>query len=158
MTDSPTGGITFGLASGVITAMGLMVGLYSGTHLKLVVVGGIICMAIADACSDSFGMHVSEEAKHHPIHKDIWASTVRTFVSEFLTELTFLVPVLIFKLSTAVLVGVGWGLSLLAVLSYRIARSQGRNPFIVVGEHLLMALLVVAATRFAGDWVSHIVK
>ena len=32
-------GFNFGLTSGIITTLGLMVGLHSGTHLKLVVIG-----------------------------------------------------------------------------------------------------------------------
>ena len=35
-------GVSFGLTSGVITTLGLMVGLYSGTHSRTVVIGGIL--------------------------------------------------------------------------------------------------------------------
>jgi len=42
-------GLSFGLTSGIITTLGLMVGLHSGTHSRLVVIGGILTIAIADA-------------------------------------------------------------------------------------------------------------
>ena len=55
-------GLGFGLTSGVITTLGLLVGLNAGTHSKKIVLGGILLIAIADALSDALGIHISEEA------------------------------------------------------------------------------------------------
>jgi acid phosphatase family membrane protein YuiD len=65
MKDSLRTGISFGLTSAVITTLGLMVGLHSGTHSKIVVLAGILTIAIADAFSDALGIHVSECLNHH---------------------------------------------------------------------------------------------
>jgi len=46
-------GLSFGLTSGVITTLRLMVGLHSGTRSRTVVIGGILTIAIADAMSDA---------------------------------------------------------------------------------------------------------
>lgn len=46
-------GFSFGLTSGVITTLGLIVGLHSSTHSDLSVIGGILSIAIADAMSDA---------------------------------------------------------------------------------------------------------
>jgi len=62
MKPSLKAGFSFGLTSGIITTLGLMVGLHSGTHSKIIVLGGILMIAIADAISDSLGMHISTEA------------------------------------------------------------------------------------------------
>ena len=51
-------GFSFGLTSGAITTLGLMVGLHSGTHSKVVVMGGILVIAVADALSDALGIHI----------------------------------------------------------------------------------------------------
>ena len=75
-------GLSFGLTSGIITTLGLMVGLAIGTELRLVVIGGIITIAVADALSDAFGMHLSQEASHKS-HKHVWESTLATFLSKF---------------------------------------------------------------------------
>jgi VIT1/CCC1 family predicted Fe2+/Mn2+ transporter len=147
-------GFSFGLTSGIITTLGLMVGLYSGTHSQLVVIGGILIIAIADALSDAFGIHISEESqgKHSP--KEIWESTFSTFLSKFAFASTFIVPVLLFELLTAVLVSVVWGLSLLSILSFYIAKQQKTKPWEVIGEHLIIALVVIAITYYVGSWVS----
>ena len=55
-------GFSFGLTSGIITTLGLMVGLNYGTSSKLAVIGGILTIAIADASSDALGIHISEES------------------------------------------------------------------------------------------------
>ena len=47
-----------------------------------------------------------------------------------------------------------WGLSAVAVLSYVISRTEKTNAWKVVLEHLVIALVVVTATHFLGDWIS----
>lgn len=154
MREALKTGISFGLTSGVITTLGLMVGLHSGTHSKLVVLGGILMIAIADAFSDALGIHVSEESENIHTRRQIWASTVSTFLSKFMFALTFVIPVVLFQLSIAILVSVLWGLGVLAILSYKIAISQGTKPWRVIAEHLLIALAVIVITHFVGDWIS----
>ena len=154
MREALTTGISFGLTSGVVTTLGLMVGLHSGTHSKLAVLGGVLMIAIADAFSDALGIHISEESENVHTRKQVWASTVSTFLSKFIFALTFVIPVVLFELSIAILVSVVWGLGILAILSYKIAMSQGKNPWRVIAEHLLIAIAVIMITHFVGDWIS----
>ena len=103
MKDSLRTGVSFGLTSAVITTLGLMVGLHSGTHSKIVVLAGILLIAVADAFSDALGIHVSEEAENTHTAKQIWGATIATFLTKFLFAMTFLVPVLLLSLSTAII-------------------------------------------------------
>jgi VIT1/CCC1 family predicted Fe2+/Mn2+ transporter len=154
MRDSLRTGVTFGLTSAVITTLGLMVGLQSGTGSKLVVVGGVLTIAIADAFSDALGIHVSEESENVHTTRQIWGATIATFLAKFIFALTFIVPVLLLPLFTAVVVSVVWGLSILAILSYFMARAQGERPWKIIGEHVLIAGLVIVITHWVGHWVS----
>ena len=131
-----------------------MVGLHSGTHSKLAVIGGILTIAIADAFSDALGIHISEESEGRHASREIWESTIFTFSSKLVFALTFLIPVLLLELSTAVVVGIVWGLLVLSLLSYRIAREQKGSPWKVVSEHLIVALVVIVAAHYVGDWLS----
>ena len=153
MKDSLRKGVSFGLTSAVITTLGLIVGLHSGTHSRIVVLAGILTIAVADAFSDALGIHISEEAENAHTAKEIWGATVATFLTKFLFAMTFLVPVLLLSLSAAIIVNLIWGLSILAVLSYIIARSQGKPPWKIVGEHLVIAMIVIALTHWVGDWI-----
>lgn len=131
-----------------------MVGLHSGTHSRLAIIGGVLTIAIADAFSDALGMHISEEAENVHTAREIWIATGVTFLTKFLMALTFLVPLLLLPLPTAIFVGVGWGLVVLAVLSYQLARAQRKRPWKVIGEHLVIAVAVVTTTHVLGDWVA----
>ena len=154
MKHSVKTGFSFGLTSGIITTLGLMVGLHSGTHSKLAVIGGIFIIAIADAFSDALGIHISEEAENKHVTKEIWQSTISAFVSKFVFALTFIFPILLFELSTAIVVSVIWGLSVLGILSFSIAKAQKAKPWKVVVEHLIIALVVIVVTHYVGDWIS----
>lgn len=143
-------GASFGLTSGVITTLGLMVGLYSGTQSTMVVVGGIITIAIADAMSDALGMHIAEESKGVHTHAEVWLTTIATFLAKFLMALTFLVPILLFDLGAAIIVGALWGLSVIAWLSYRMALAQGTAPWKVIGEHVGITVLVIVLSHLVG--------
>lgn len=146
-------GFSFGLTSGIITTLGLMVGLHSGTGSRLVVLGGILTIAIADAFSDALGIHMAEESENIHSSKEIWESTVSTFFSKFLFALTFVIPILIFELSTAIILSIIWGLSVLGLISLSMAKEQRRKPGKVVAEHLVIALLVIVITHYVGDWI-----
>jgi len=149
-------GFSFGLTSAIITTLGLIVGLHSGTHSRLVVIGGILTIAIADAFSDALGIHISEESENTHSTKEIWESTIATFLSKFVFATTFIVPVLVFSLTTAIIVNIVWGLSLLGIFSFYMAKEQKVKPWGVISEHLFIALVVIVITHFVGALVSSI--
>jgi len=146
-------GLSFGLTSGVITTLGLLVGLDAGTHSQPIVLGGILTIAVADSLSDAMGIHLAEESKNNVLTSHIWESTIATFLAKLGIALTFAVPVLLVSLHTAILVSILWGLLLLTMLSVLLARSQRIAPWKVISEHLLIALCVVALSYFVGDWI-----
>jgi len=158
MKDSLRTGITFGMTSAVITTLGLMVGLHSGTHSRAVVLGGILTIAIADAFSDALGIHISEEAENAHTVRQIWGATIATFIAKFLFALTFAVPVFLFSLSSAILLSLVWGLSILTLLSFAIAKLQHEPPWKIIAEHLLIAIIVIGITHWTGDWIAKLLN
>jgi len=153
MKQSLKTGFSFGLTSGVITTLGLMAGLHTGTHSRLAVIGGIVTIAVADALSDALGIHIAEESKNNGFVSEIWESTIATFVAKFLIAMTFVAPVLLLPLEDAMTVSVMWGLSLLAVLSYLLARAQQIPAWKVIAEHVVIGVSVIAITHYVGDWI-----
>lgn len=156
MRHSIQTGFSFGLTSAVITTLGLLVGLSSGTHSKTVVMGGILTIAVADALSDALGIHLSEESEGKHTQKQIWTSTLSTFLTKFGVTMTFLVPVLLFPLTRAVFANIAWGFFLIAAFSTYIGNEGEMKPWKVVGEHLAIATLVVITTHYLGIWISSI--
>ena len=154
MRDSLKKGFSFGLTSGIITTLGLIVGLGSSTNSKIVVIGGILAIAIADALSDSLGIHISEESENRHTQREIWESTVSTFLSKFFFAMTFIIPILFFQLSVAIIMSVIWGLSMITIFSAYMAIQQRVKIYKVVLEHLFIAILVIIATHYVGSWIA----
>ncbi|HDQ22816.1 MAG TPA: hypothetical protein ENN28_02455 [Candidatus Uhrbacteria bacterium] len=147
-------GFSFGLTSGVITTLGIMIGLNASTGSKIVVIGGIISIAIADAFSDALGIHVSVESEAKYSEKQIWSATLSTFFAKFIFALTFIVPILLFSNSIAILISALWGILLLSIYSFYLAKRQKIKPHKVIAEHLLIAIAVIIITHFAGQWIA----
>ena len=144
-------GLSFGLTSGVITTLGLLIGLAASTNSKSVVLSGIIMIAIADALSDAMGMHVSEEEGTHDANRQVWQATFSTFAGKFIAALTFTLPILLFDaLIVGVICSIIWSVFLLAIFSWHLARMHKTNAFKVIGEHLLIASIVIMITYFLG--------
>ncbi|MCW3981866.1 MAG: hypothetical protein NWE81_01940 [Candidatus Bathyarchaeota archaeon] len=146
-------GVGFGLTSGVITTLGVIVGLHSATQSRLAVLAGIVVLAVSDALSDAMGIHISEEAETEHTAREIWETSLLTFLSKLLVSLTFIVPVSVLELYTAILTSAAWGMLLITVFSVFMAKSQDQARHWVVAEHLIIAGLVVVIAHYLGDFV-----
>jgi len=147
-------GLSFGMMSGIITTLGLMVGLHAGTHSQSAVLGGIIIIAVADAFSDALGIHISEEAENVHTAGEIWLATFSTFFSKFIFSSLFIIPVLLFDLKTAVNVSICAGFALIVIISSLLAKQQNSSPWKVIVEHVLVACIVIVLTHNIGNLVS----
>ncbi len=151
-------GLSFGLTSGVITTIGLMVGVYSGTHSSVAVIASILTIAIADAMSDALGIHIAEESENVHTKKEVWVATLTTFFAKFLVSSTFLIPLFLAELKTAVIINIIWGTAIMVVYNYIIGKKQEQSTWGVIFEHLFIAFLVIVVTYFIGVWVNQIVE
>ena len=149
-------GFSFGLTSGIITTLGLMVGLYSGTHSQLVVIGGILIIAIADAFSDSMSIHISQEFENKITHKEVWESTFATFIFKFSFSSIFIIPVLFLDLKIAIMLCVIIGFFLLFLISLFIAKGRKVKAWKVICEHLIITAVVITITYYLGYYISMI--
>lgn len=147
-------GLSFGLTSGVITTLGLVVGLHSGSNSKAVIMGGILVIAVADAFSDALGIHVSEESDEERSQREVWESTISAFLSKFIVALTFIIPILLFSLPTAIIIEILWGLFLIGLFSFYIAKQKGEKSYKTVSEHIIIAILVIIITHYVGVLVA----
>ncbi len=147
-------GLSFGLTSAIITTLGLFIGLSSATNNKLIVISGIITIAVADAFSDALGIHLSEESDRRNTKAHIWKATTSTFFTKLIIALTFLIPILLFNLQTAIIISIIYGLSLLSLFSYYIAKSREDNPIRTIAEHLTIAIVVIILTKLIGQAIA----
>jgi len=151
-------GASFGLTSGVITTLGILVGVGTITNSEEAVLAGVISIAIADSLSDATGMHLAKEAEGEYRSGELWAITVATLFAKFFFTIIFVLPILLFDLMGAMITGIALGFVLLSLLSFIIARIHKQKPFKPVLEHNLTALLVIILTYLVGYLVHRFVS
>jgi len=153
MKEAIKRGLGFGTTSGIITTLGIIIGLDVGTGLKLAVIGGIITVAVADAFSDALGMHISEETSKRNTKKAVLQASITTFFAKLIIASTFIIPVLLFNLNTAVIVAIIWGIFLLIVLNIILSRIKEENPIRTISYHLAIATIVIISTFYVGKMI-----
>jgi VIT1/CCC1 family predicted Fe2+/Mn2+ transporter len=104
--------------------------------------------------SDALGIHLAEEANPDTDHMHVWAATIVTFLTKFIFSISFAIPLLLLPLGTAVTASVVWGLLVIVVLSFFLARSQGESPVSIIAEHVGIAVLVLVLSHYIGVWVA----
>jgi vacuolar iron transporter family protein len=147
-------GISFGLASGIITTLGLLIGLSAATNNKVIAISGVLTIAIADSLSDALGMHISKESDKNRSNRYIWRATFSTFWAKMIVGLSFLIPLLLLDLTKAIIVSITYGLLLLGIFSYFIAKSRNEPAYKTIFEHITIAIIVIIVTKFIGNLIS----
>jgi vacuolar iron transporter family protein len=143
----------FGATTAVITNMGLITGLFFIPNAKMTIIGSILVIALADNISDSLGIHIFQEAEKLKI-KEVWLSTLTNFLTRFLVSMVFVLVISLMPIEEAVVGLVVLGMALLAVISFFVARSQNRNPLFAIAEHIGIAILVILASHWIGEWIA----
>jgi len=64
------------------------------------------------------------------------------------------IPVALLDLQMAIIVSIAWGMFMLGVISVLMAREQKTSIWHVVGEHWLIAIIVITITHYLGHWIS----
>jgi len=143
---------SFGTTSAIMTNMGLICGLDTLANAKRAIVGSILVIAFADNFSDSMGIHVFQESEGLG-EKEVWLSTATNFFSRIVVSLSFIPLILALPLGAAVPCAVAWGLALLSLMSYAIARDRGLAPGREILVHLCMAAFVTLSSHLAGKFL-----
>jgi len=143
---------SFGATSAIITNLGIITGLDTLTHPKLSIIGALLVIALADNLSDSFGIHIYQESEHIP-KKEVWLSTLTNFFTRLFVSSTFIILIIVLPIRFAAVCSVIWGLLILTVLTYTIAKQQKISPFSAISVHLTIAFVVVVASNFLGAFV-----
>jgi VIT1/CCC1 family predicted Fe2+/Mn2+ transporter len=143
---------SFGATSAIITNLGIITGLDTLTHPKLSIIGALLVIALADNLSDSFGIHIYQESEHIG-KKEVWLSTLTNFLTRLFVSSTFIIMIIVLPIRLATVCSVIWGLFVLTVMTYTIAKQQKINPFSAIFVHLTIAVVVVIASNFIGGYV-----
>jgi vacuolar iron transporter family protein len=143
----------FGSSAAIITDVSLIVGLGSAQSGKGPILAGLLTIAVADNISDSLGIHLYKESEGYGQRLSLLSTTLN-FLSRLLISCTFIAIVLVLPMAQAVYVGLVWGLLLVVIISYLISRRNRDNPVKEMAIHVLVAVVVVALSRWLGHEIA----
>ena len=143
----------FGSSAAILTDVSLIVGLGSAQAGKGPILAGLLTIAVADNISDSLGIHLYKESEGYG-QRLSFVSTILNFFSRLLISCTFIAIVLVLPIAQALYVGLIWGLLLIVFISYLISRSNKDNPVKEMVTHVLVAVVVIALSRFLGHAIA----
>jgi VIT1/CCC1 family predicted Fe2+/Mn2+ transporter len=145
---------SFGATSAIITCLALIIGLSKSANPKLSIVASLLVIAIADNISDSLGIHIYQESDLKK-SEVVRANTFFNFLTRFFVILIFILLVMFLSIGYATIFSIIWGISLLIILSYSIAKEQKVNPYKAIFEHVAVAVAVIFISNFLSEWILH---
>ena len=144
--------ISFGATSAIITNLGIITGLDTLVHPKLSIIGAILVIALADNISDSFSILIFQESGRLS-KKEVWISTLTNFFARLLVSSTFIILIILLPIKHAVVYSVIWGLLILTIMTYTIARRRKVSPYFAILVHTIVAVLVIVASNLLGGFL-----
>jgi vacuolar iron transporter family protein len=144
---------SIGATSAIVTSMGLIAGLLHGENARTSTIAGLLVIAIADNISDSLGIHIYKESEGAS-RQEILSSTFGNFTMRLALALTFVMIVLLLPSYIAIIISSIWGLFLLTILSYLIAKAKNASPVREIILHLAIALMVIAGSKYLGEIIT----
>jgi hypothetical protein len=148
---------SFGGTSAIVTSMGLIIGLGAAGGGTATTVSALLIAGFADNMTDSLSIHMYQESERLE-ERTAFRTTLTNFAARILAALSFVAIVLALPAESAQLAALLWGCLLLAAVSYALARERDVYPLLEVVKHLGVALLVIAASRLIGVWISRHVR
>jgi VIT1/CCC1 family predicted Fe2+/Mn2+ transporter len=143
---------SFGATSAIITCLAFIIGLSKSSHPQMGIIASLLVIAIADNISDSLGIHIYQESDLKKTNV-VRISTFFNFLTRFFVILIFILFILLLPISYAIIFSITWGITLLAVISYYIAKEQKINPYKAILEHVTIAVVVIIISNFVSEWI-----
>ncbi|MDD5686466.1 MAG: hypothetical protein PHE88_01365 [Elusimicrobia bacterium] len=143
---------SYGGTSAIITNISIIIGLGETNVHRSGIIGGLLIIGIADNISDSLGIHIYKESELCDV-KESFVLTIFNFITRFLISLSFIFIVLLLPITSAQIISSIWGLSILSCISYIIAKRNKQNIPLELFKHIGIAILVIIASKYMGDFI-----
>jgi Na+-transporting NADH:ubiquinone oxidoreductase subunit NqrB len=144
--------ISFGGTAAIVTSMALITGLNAVKAGKTTIMAALLIAAIADNLTDSLSVHIYQESERLE-RREAFLGTMSNFVTRFTVCLSFVLIVMQWQGRAAAVAGIVWGMSLLAALTYVIARERKAAVLSEIAKHLVVASMVLFVSQAVGHWI-----
>ena len=138
--------ISFGSTAAIVTSMALITGLNAAGTAKSILISALLIAALADNLTDSLSIHIYQESARLD-EREAFISTLSNFITRLLGSLSFVLIVVVFPPNVVVPGSVVWGMLLLGVLSYFLARERNVRILPEVIKHLVVAAVAIIISK-----------
>jgi vacuolar iron transporter family protein len=138
---------SFGAVSAVITCLAIIISFDTTNQSKLVVIGSLLVIALADNISDTLGIHIYQEGEFSSLRK-VWRATLSNFLTRFGVIVIFILLVFSLPPIPAAVCSILYGYLVLTIISYLVARKRDLKPGKIVLEHIVIATLVLGLSKY----------
>ena len=116
-------------------------------------VSALLIAAVADNLTDSLSVHMYQESERLE-EKEAFIGTLSNFATRLIVCLSFVLIVVLFRAHSAAVGGIVWGMVLLTVLNYILARQRNVSAMSELGKHLAVALVIIFVSKGIGYWIT----
>ena len=158
-------GVAFGTMDGLITILGVVIGIASATESsRAVVISGLVA-GIANAFGNSLGFYASElaeraehiqENQHVSSMTETRRSTILAFVHSLVSTIVIVAPFALFGLTFAMTVSLILALTLLFALGTLVGRFSHASPWRFGIRYVLLGLAGAALSFVVGEAVGNL--
>ncbi len=138
---------SFGAVSAVLTCLALITSFDTSVKSKMMLVGSLCIIALADNISDTLGIHIYKEGERSSF-RDVWKMTLSNFGTRLGVILIFIVFVLALPPTIAVVCSIVYGFLILATISYLVAKKRHVAPQKIIIEHIFIATMVLILSKY----------
>lgn len=155
-------GLAFGLVDGLITMLGVIIGVAQATgEMRFVLISGLVA-GVANAFGNSIGFYGSELAERgeHMVEgrepssmTEVRRSSLLSFFTSLGAALILMVPFLVFSQTLAMVMAVVLGAALLFSLGLLVGKLWRRHPLRYGLIYLVLGVAGAGLSFFVGDFV-----
>ncbi len=147
--------ISYGATAAVVTSMALISGLSAASATKSVIASALLIAAFADNMTDALSIHIFQESEQLDT-KEAFRGTITNFFTRLVLGISFVTLVALLPLPYLTQAAFIWGMLLLAILTYFVARERKVKPLPEVLKHLVFTLAVITVSMTLGHLIGRL--
>jgi VIT1/CCC1 family predicted Fe2+/Mn2+ transporter len=132
--------------------MALITGLDAVGTAKATLISALLIAALADNLTDSLSIHIYQESVRLD-EREAFIGTLSNFITRLLGSLSFVLIVAVFPPNVVVLAAIVWGMLLLGVLTYLLARERNVGILSEVIKHFVVAAIAIITSKIIAYFI-----
>ncbi|MGQ9847695.1 MAG: hypothetical protein ACUVQP_09405, partial [Bacteroidales bacterium] len=151
----------FGITSGVMTTMGIIIGVWFGAKERIAVIAGIFAVAASDSFSDAMAMYTDEKMKGKINEIKALKKAFATFFFKAIMALTFAIPFIVIpekNLILAIAIDIFWAVFVIFIFSLQIAAVEYFPPVKTPAKTIIRQIAIAIFIGILAFWGSRLVN